>query len=691
MKIINNGKKLKYILFFIIIIFSVYNSLAQEDTVRIGKKKEKINFTGFFNYGMNFHTTDFKELPNYPNCCNSFKSGIGNGFEAGTGFQYWLGIKNYYWGAKVSFGNLNGLIKKTETKPVTVNGNLVDAKIDNNIDVSLNSINILPFAAYKISGISEQFFVSLGGKIGFPISANFAQYEQLAAPNVGTFENGYRTRNIRSGDLPNINNFLYGGTLGMFYELPLSSKRNLKLVPEFNINYWFNSPVKSLNWNVTQLTLGLGIRYYMPSQPQDFTAPPILPSLPPLSHPSEVSAFFVDVNYRMQNLKEEQTDFTGIVIEDFTYTNLKPLLNYIFFEENSVNIPQRYHLLTAEDTKYFNYKDLNRLNAFETYYHCLNIIGYRMREFATPTLELVGTNSNTGAEKDNIALSQLRAENVKKYLCDVWKIEPSRIKITRRNLPKEPTKSSEGISSIGDAENRRVEIYSSDNSITESILSFDTVSVLKSNKIHFMPEVQSSFGIETWKLKVGKDNLEVDAWEGKDNIPNEIIWNPENKINLFSKFKDLDYDLVVFDRLGQFAKSLVKSLPIKKISVASKRSDDKINDKDLEYYSLILFDFGSVSLDTRHNKIVDFVKSRIKPNSKVIISGYTDIIGQAEINKKIATDRAKAVERRLNFHNVEIRGIGKDELLYDNKYPEGRFYCRTVTISIETPITEVAE
>ena len=679
----------KYLLFFIATIFFACDLFAQEDALLQSKKqKEKINYTLFFNYGWNFHFTNFTGLPNYPNCCDSFKSGMGNGFEFGAGIQQWLGIEDFYIGTKFSFGNLNGLIKKTETLPVTVSGNLVNASIENGIDVSLNSINILPFVTYRISRVSDYLFVSLGGKFGFPISANFAQSEQLISPNVGTFENGYRVRNIRSGDLPNVSPVLYGGALGAFYELPLNKDKYLKLVPEINLNYWFNSPVKSLSWNAMQLTFGLGIRYNTPPPPPPPPPPPILPKLLPLNYPDKSTSFTVDINHKVLNLKDDtQTDYDGIIIEDFTYTNLKPLLNYIFFEENSAVIPPRYHLLTADEAKNFNYRDLQGLDALETYYHYLNIVGYRMREYSAPTLELVGTNANVGAEQNNLALSQARAESVKRYLCNVWQIDPSRITINKRNLPKDPTRASEGIS-IGEAENRRVEIYSSDNRITESILSFDTVSVLKNDKIHFTPDIQSSFGIENWKLTVGKENTEVQSWSDIGILPDVIIWNPESKINLFSKLKDLDFDLVVSDKMGQSAKSQVKSLPIKKITIASKRAENIIDDKDLEYYSLILFDFGSRSLEAKHNKVVDFVRTRIKPNSKVVISGYTDIIGQAEVNKKIAADRARAVAARLNFRNVEIRGIGKDELLYDNSYPEGRFYCRTVTISIETPITE---
>jgi hypothetical protein len=48
--------------------------------------------------------------------------------------------------------------------------------------------------------------------------------------------------------------------------------------------------------------------------------------------------------------------------------------------------------------------------------------------------------------------------------------------------------------------------------------------------------------------------------------------------------------------------------------------------------------------------------------------------------------RAISANTILNQANSEVLGLGKDILLYNNDIPEGRFYCRTVNITVETPI-----
>jgi outer membrane protein OmpA-like peptidoglycan-associated protein len=61
-------------------------------------------------------------------------------------------------------------------------------------------------------------------------------------------------------------------------------------------------------------------------------------------------------------------------------------------------------------------------------------------------------------------------------------------------------------------------------------------------------------------------------------------------------------------------------------------------------------------------------------------------MGNEKLNKRIATQRAMAVAKHLDIPDTQIIGIGQENLLYDNTLPEGRFYCRTVRITIETPI-----
>ena len=127
------------------------------------------------------------------------------------------------------------------------------------------------------------------------------------------------------------------------------------------------------------------------------------------------------------------------------------------------------------------------------------------------------------------------------------------------------------------------------------------------------------------------------------------------------------------------------NLPVEQITIKRKRVEN-IQDKEFEYYSLILFDYGKSNLLKEHSKVLDFIKGRISPNAVVYVKGYTDQMGDELTNDRIADKRAKSVGDMLKINKANVIGLGEKNALFDNSTPEGRFYCRTVRIEIETPV-----
>jgi outer membrane protein OmpA-like peptidoglycan-associated protein len=91
--------------------------------------------------------------------------------------------------------------------------------------------------------------------------------------------------------------------------------------------------------------------------------------------------------------------------------------------------------------------------------------------------------------------------------------------------------------------------------------------------------------------------------------------------------------------------------------------------------------------------LTDIVVPQIPVGGTVIIHGYTDIIGDPIYNQNLSTARANDVkgilERGLSKAGrsdvvFEVYGFGEDQDLspFENKYPEERFYNRTVIIDI---------
>jgi len=409
-------------------------------------------------------------------------------------------------------------------------------------------------------------------------------------------------------------------------------------------------------------------------------APP-LPGIPDPVSPPEIIA----------ELSVSQRDSSGnpipdveLKIEDFVSFNMRPLLGYVFFEEGAADIPSRYNLLSPDSVRSFSIQDLRKSNDLETYYNVLNIVGDRMRANPEITIVVTGNNSNEGIEKGNLELSKNRAQSVYEYLSKTWYIDPDRISVRSRNLPSDASRTD---TLPGHEENRRVEITSSSDIISQPVMTNDTIRQLTKTSFVFKVDVQTDIGVRNWKLTAKQGAKILFEKSGEGVLPDQIIWDPEVEGSRPSDAQTIFCTLEAWDNLGNYDVSDRRSISIEQLTVNRKRLERR-RDKEYEYYGLILFDYGKTSLNSKHRKTVDFVKSRIQPQDTVTVFGYSDSMGDEATNKRIAEKRAKSVSRRLRHPKTSIFGIGEEDLIFDNSLPEGRFYCRTVRISVESEIFE---
>ncbi len=675
---------MKYLRFYIILfLFSQFNyhCISQGNDIPIDSLEMYPSYGILGGYNFNLHTSNFSNLPGVPSCCPEFTSGTGSGFYLGASIDYPL---NYLMQLtlRATYSQSNGKLTSTDTTTIILDGKNSTGEFEHLLDAKFGTFGIEPLFTYKFK---PDLAFHGGFRIGFLTNSHYYQVEKITKPSDrGTFIDGRSYRNQSDGKIEDASAIQAGVKLGASYKLPLNKEKTLFLVPELFYTYNFTNLVKERDWKYHQLSFGMSIKYRTPPPPPPPPAPPIAPPDPLLSGILKPPLFAIDVDaVQVDSSKNESKDFT-LKIEDFVSYNMNPLLTYIFFEDNSAEIPPRYILLSKEETTKFSFDKLRNYNALETYYYVLNIIGKRLQDNPNVKITLIGTNSNQGSEKNNMELSQSRAQTVANYFQNIWGISPDRMDLQARNLPKEPSRSDDP---QGVAENRRVEIYSDDPSIIEPVFTIDTMRVISALAIKFIPKVLTEVGVHSWNLNVTQGAENVFNKKGDGQPPTNIDWEISQRTVPKGK-EDLAYSISGVDSVGQIANSKTKRIPITKTSIEMKRRSGQ-SDTEYEYYSLILFDFAKSNLNKEHRKVVDFVKSRITDESKVSIYGFTDNIGEEDVNKKISEKRAKAVLKRLNIdNNVVVEGKGETELIYDNSTPEGRFYCRTVTINIETPIKQ---
>jgi len=708
-------------IFKLLIIIIITNNLFSQENLT---KETLFNIGAFVGINLNNHNASFSKIEGFPNCCPQFSDGFGTGLSLGLFFNYPFSSKL---NLETRFGiyNLNGELNKeqiignTEIRdpnPPYETTNIIDAISKYTINSKIQIIGIEPVLKYAVI---DNLFVLTGIRFGFLNSATFDQSEILISPNNIVFkDSGTRSRNeYKNSDIPNTNGLQLHFLIGSSYHFNF---KDFTLIPD--IRYYF--PLTNINkseWKLNQLQFSISAQFpikksleikelkeeifmrdtsvvailgikdeevKLVSQKEEILKENIDATTVLNKHiitekyerripkESSLSAFIIASGIRNDGTEEKNPT---IIIEEIETYETFPLLNYVFFKNNDSDLKNTSQkLLSKNQIDFFEESKLPQ-NTFEIYNNLLNIIGYRLKNNNKATITLTGTNNNRDEERNNLKLSENRAQSAKDYLTNVWGIEPNRINIQFRNLPE---KSANNNRAEGLEENRRVEITSDNIDILKPVTIFDIYKTSNPPIVKLTPQISSDVGIKKWEIKILQNNKIFRKFDDKNDV---IFWKVEEfPIPLTEDV--INIELNVEDVAGKKIK-VEKNLELKQLTIKKKR-EELIDDKRIEKYALILFDYDRADLKPEHKEIIKNIKEKINNNSTVIISGYADATGELEYNKELSLRRINNVIKELNLNNIAIKtnNIGSDILLFDNSTPEGRSFCRTVTILIETPI-----
>jgi outer membrane protein OmpA-like peptidoglycan-associated protein len=378
----------------------------------------------------------------------------------------------------------------------------------------------------------------------------------------------------------------------------------------------------------------------------------------------------------------------GLRIDEIKTIDVSPMLGYIFFDKTAGEIPARYVRLSGPGEK-AGFDEQKFSGTLDKYYQDLNIIGKRLADKPGATVTLVGCNDNTGKEKGNRKLSTQRAEAVRDYLKTAWDIAPERMKIEVRNLPAKP---SSARLPEGQAENRRVEILSTDPAILAPIRSTYVTTRADASLLTLRPDVVAPYGIAGWKATASNVSGTLASQAGKGAPTSEISLPLVSKdLKALANGGDISVRMELRDSMGQ--ELLLATDPVKVTFVqTSQRLAQKEGLVVQEKYALILFDFDKDTIGAQNQDKVNRIVERIKalPQAKVEIVGHTDTIGSEKYNQKLSERRALAVYKLLSAAYgagpadlIRYSGVGPNNPLFDNLSPEARSFNRTVTITLE--------
>lgn len=660
------------------------------------EKDEPIGFFGIFGgIGLNTHAVALDPLfltggPPAP-VENLFVEGAGSGLTAGLLLELPLS-GSFGFGARASLQNRGGEMDASYTNTTdvtTVGGTVRPANVRGDVESRLPYLAVTPHFRVMPQSLPLYFFA--GPSLLVPIGATYDYTETIETPDLvfGGTNSASRSRAL-DRDIPDASTKL-AVTLGLGAEFFLTDR--IALIADAQYSPMIGSISSALEegdaWRADMSSLTLGIKFGFGRR----GGPPPPPPPPP---PAEDDSTEVDTveTFRAGVLAGDELKDTLVARgQRVKQTDVYALLPYIFFDAGSAEIPGRYLRIDRRDVKSFREETVAGENAIELYYHLLNIIGYRMRRARRATLTITGC---IGAfEEADSSLAEQRATAVRDYLRDTWRIREDKMEIVVRDLPRNPS-DSDIDPKLGDVENQRVEFHASDLGILAPIRQPDTLLLQPTGIIRLLPPPSdlpdSIAATESWEVNVRiGDSLIQRAATGFGGIPEKIDVEIEDRPDLGRRGPiEITSELIILDSTYSQRKK-VPSNPVWFVEEGGFLVDRNVEEgMYVDRYNLLLYSFDSADLFDFAFQAEDILREKIYPNSEVTVIGHTDRIGLPYYNKRLSLRRAETAAKLLQFEDADVRGSGEKDPLYDNETPEGRYYSRTVTVIIRTPIPEGA-
>ena len=625
----------------------------------------RYRFGIYFNLDSRSESLDLP-IPEYSSFCGTLQDGSGSSWNVGglldVGVLPWLTL-----GGRLGFSRASGEMRHAGD-PFPLRGEtneVITGRVDQVIDYQNTGIEavvscLVPFAM-RLRG-------SIGLGAWFRLFSEEAHREVAVLPSTLLLSNSQRELDLRSGGLFAYRPVVPLANVGLHYDLPIGAGSYLSLEPR--LTFPLLDRTTSGSWRTLRLGIGGSIRFGISGDRPD--EPPIQPVD---TTPQRLPVLIADVLTDPQVVTVEITEYDS--------TEALPLLNKVFFEENSSDIPKHYHLLSISETAQFSTAQLNG-PTLEVYRDLLNVVGLRMSRLPNATLRITG-HRNGRESVQGLALA--RAEAVKDYLVNVWEIFPERITVEDGKLPPEPApeRSEEGL-----RENAHVSLEPDNPNVMLPVLRKYIQRIATPPSVRFYPKAIAEAGVIDWQLDIEGDEGIWKSIAGTGRLPDSIRWDWTSDSGTLSTIPiELSYRLTVRDSLLQQSATPTRLIDVR-LNTIQDRLENRVNDTVIESYSLLLFDYDSPEVSLFDRGLIRAIAGRVRQGANVRFTGYTDSLGDARRNNELALQRAEEAAKIFRAAapkgvNIRINDQGGERERFPFNTPEGRSYNRTVVIEVRMP------
>nr|WP_315255659.1 OmpA family protein [uncultured Flavobacterium sp.] len=536
------------------------------------------------------------------------------------------------------------------------------------LSTDLSYITVEP--SIRFAPFKSNFYLYGGPRLAFNMDKSF-KYSLGINP---AYPNQEPTPRVE-GDFDSVDKTLISMQIGAGYDIQLSSqshKTQFVLSPFVAFHPYFGqNPRSTETWNVTTIRAGMALKF---GQGREIVA---------------AEAVGPQVQFSVnapKNIPGERS-----VRETF------PLRNYVFYDLGSNQIPSRYKLLRKEEVKDFNEDQIaatavvnpsgRSARQMTVYYNVINILGDRMVKNPSTSITLVGS-SEKGSED-----GALMAESIKTYLVNVFEINAARITAKgqlKPNIPSEQPGGTKELELLREGD-RRVSIESNSPELLMEFqsgpdaplkpLEFTAVQEAPIDSYVTIDAPGSGEAYSSWSLETTDPDGQMKIF---GPYTQEQVKIPGKKIMGTRAEGDYKVKMIGQTKSGKIE---VKETTTHMVLWTPSKTDEGLR------YSIV-FEFNKSKAIAMYDKyLTEVVAPKIPKGGVVIIHGHTDIIGEESYNLNLSLDRANEVKNILEKAlsqagrrdvKFEVHGLGEDENVspFENKFPEERFYNRTVIIDI---------
>jgi outer membrane protein OmpA-like peptidoglycan-associated protein len=527
------------------------------------------------------------------------------------------------------------------------------------LETNTSYVAIEPSVRLRVAASDLYFFA--GPRVAFNITKDFS-YTQLKQPNT-------------DAELSGMRNTILSGQVGVGYDLPVSSPNSttkVTLSPFVSYHPYFGQDARNIeSWSVTTVRAGVALKFGKAHKS---------PIRLPIAAASQPNVNFFVRAPKMVPLKRQVSETL-------------PLLNAVFFDEASTEVPNRYVALTKNQASSFKEEQLQNEQSenmtgrsarqLNVYHNMLNILGDRMRSNPGTSISLTGASAKGPQD------AKVLAESVKQYLVTAFGVNGSRIAVEARTKPLVPSEQPGGTKDLTllRAEDRRVDIKSTSPELTMEV-GGGMMKPVKILALQIDPlDSHVVLNVDSAKQKLKSWSVNVTDAKGTVQHYGPFTRNQESVpgATILGSNTEGDYQVTM---LGETK----NGQSFKKESSVHLVRQNQVIEKGMRYS--IVFDFDKANSIASYDKfLTDVVSPLISDGSTVIIHGHTDVIGEDEYNQTLSESRAQQAQKiienallNLGRKNVkfEAYGFGKDisHSPFENDLPEDRFYNRTVIIDI---------